>query len=189
MHGFLFNDHGLLEPLLMLIHERPLPDLGLDHSLVDALDASVPVNRLRLLSQLEPPLRRPVQALLNLQSVLLKQNLIRILRNHALQLLRFKHFVAFAVRKPRVHKILLLLQLHGAFLVDLVHVPKCRVALDYLLGCEPLRHVFTLLQERALRAVQVRHRGRHTRQVYASETAAAATPHLWDGLVFLLEVP
>jgi hypothetical protein len=66
MYGFLFNDHSLLEPLVVLIHEGPLPHLGLDYSLVDALDASVPVNRQWLLSLLEPSLRRPIQALLNL---------------------------------------------------------------------------------------------------------------------------
>lgn len=39
------DDHGsLLQPLMMLVHERPLPHFRPDHCLVDAADPPVPVD-------------------------------------------------------------------------------------------------------------------------------------------------
>lgn len=140
---FLFDDHGLLQPFMMLIQKCALPNLRLYYSFTNASDSTIMVNHHSLILFLELPLRSSVKRHFNLKSMLLKHLRITILRCYRLLLLGLV---------TRIHQLLLLFELASTLEVNLVDVPECSIAFKYFLRGQFLRSlVFPAILNRALR--------------------------------------
>ena len=111
----------------MLVHKRSLPDSGFDYSFIDASDSPILVYCQSFWLFFVPSLRRPVLWLFDQQSVLVQDLRIAILSRNIISRLLF-----YAVSSPGIHLVMLLLKLLRSLQVDLAHMSKSGVELEYL---------------------------------------------------------